>query len=66
MIKKLISKFNEDMRIDQEFDENTFTLTVRTWYGTTLVNEHVTDMEPMFEAFKKRLENATNQTRKPH
>ena len=55
MIEKLLNKFTQHMQIDQEFDEKNLTLTIRTWYGNKLVNEHESDMEPMFEAFKKRL-----------
>lgn len=56
MIEKLISQFTRHMKIEQFFDDKEFTLTVRTWYGSKLINEHVSDMEPLFKAFEKRLD----------
>lgn len=55
MIDRLIDTFTSKMEIEQVFDEEAFTLTVRTSYGGKLIHEHISDMQPMFDAFKKRL-----------
>ena len=55
MIEKIIDKFTKSMSIEQEFDEKAFTLTVTTWFGNKLVHKHVSEMEPMYKAFEKRM-----------
>ena len=55
MIDKLIEKFTKHMTIQQEFNEDEFTLTITTEYNGIHIHTEVTDMVPLFDAFARRL-----------
>ena len=61
MIEKIVQKFASEFTMEQEFiDHDTDLLLITTCrLGNRVIYTHEFDLSPMYESFKKRLEEET-------
>ena len=56
MINKIIEQVKDKIHLEHQFRPKSLCLKTQTWVGEKLVHTHSFDLTPIYEEFKKRLQ----------